>query len=438
MQAYKRYIFGFILIMMLASPVTRVLKSFTDFSIAPLKGYTEIAQKPEFSFSSFFDGSWQAAYDNYLEDHIGLRNIFVRLYNQIDYSLFRIAHAAVIVGKDHHLYEENYIKAYTGTDFLGDSAIKAKVHKIKSVQEYLRQKNTDLIVILAPGKASFFPGKIPDRYMKHDIGITNNEAYLSAFKENGINHIDFNSLFIEMKDTSSYPLYHRCGIHWSIYGAQLALDSIISYIETLRQIDMVDMQIAGFEVSEVPRQTDYDVGDALNLIFRIPYKPMAYPYDYSFIEEGKTKPGLLVVADSYYWTLYNMAPNRYLWGRNEFRFYNNMAFSPGKPSTELCDNNIEELSSFDVIMVIYTEANMTKFANGLFEQAFLSMKYRDRLETIKQNIRNTPEWLEQVAGKADKNNVSIEQMIRIDALWTLNETIKKENNNSINHSSDGI
>ncbi len=34
----------------------------------------------------------------------------------------------------------------------------------------------------------------------------------------GINHIDFNSYFVQNKGKSKYPLYPQYGIHWSYCG----------------------------------------------------------------------------------------------------------------------------------------------------------------------------------------------------------------------------
>jgi len=228
-----------------------------------------------------------------------------------------------------------------------------------------------------------------------------------------------------MKDTSSYPLYHKCGIHWSFYGAYFALDSILSYIEIEKGIDMAEMHIEGINFSDIPKYTDYDVGDALNLFFRIPYQPMAYPYGFSVDTLGRTKPNLMVVSDSYYWTIYNMDKNKDLWGELDFRYYNQASYSPGQPKEDPAVLTIEELSKFDVVMILYTEATMTKFANNFFEDAYITLSYVKGLEEIRQRILNTPEWLEDVKEKAIKNGVSLEDMIDMDAKWLLEKRLMK-------------
>lgn len=435
MKTFKKFLFGLILSIMIFSPLVKGFPDVFTFSITPLKGYIKLQNQPDFTWKIWFDATYQSKFNKYLEDHIGLRNVFVRFYNQIDFSLFRKGHAAgVVIGKEDYLYETNYIRAYTGQDFIGKDVVKEKCRKIKAVQEELEKLDTELLIVFAPGKASFFPEYIPDRYLNDSTGVTNNEAYLECFQESGIKHIDFNSLFINMRDTSRYALYPKCGIHWSIYGAWFAFDSIIHYIEKVKDIDMVDMSIQGIEISEDLKVTDYDIGNALNLMCQIPTSPMPYPYGLKFTEEGKgkVKPNLMVIADSYYWTLYNLHNSRLLWDEQDFRYYNQESFTPGQPKESPAELTLDELKKFDVIMILYTEANMFKFANDFFEDAYPTLLYAKRLEDFRQSILTSPEWLKQLKEKADKRGISLDKMITLDAQWMLDKELERENNKTNN------
>ena len=433
MKIFKKTLFGLILAMMIFSPLVKGFPDIFTLSIKPLKGYIKLANQPEFTWEIWAEGTYQSKFDKYLEDHIGLRNVLVKFYNQVDFSLFRKGHAAwVIIGKEDYLYETNYILAYTGRDFIGKDVIKEKCRKIKVVQEELEKLDTELLIVFAPGKASFFPEYIPDRYFDDSTRTTNNEAYLKCFREAGIKHIDFNSLFINMRDTSRYALYPKCGIHWSIYGAYFALDSIISYIEKVKDIDMIDMSIKGIEVSEVMKFNDYDIADALNLMYRIPGPPMPYPYGFKYAEEGKVKPNLMVIADSYYWTIYNLHNSKLLWDEQDFRYYNQQSFTPGQAEEKPAALNMDELQKFDVIMILYTEANMFKFANDFFEDSYITLTCRKRLESLRQRIMNSPEWLARVKEKADKRGIPLDKMVAIDARWMLDNQLEKENNKTDN------
>jgi len=433
MRSHHKILFGLIMAVMLIPPVAKVPVDYFDFPIMPLKGHIVYAEYTEFTWQSWFDGSYQKDYEKYLEDHIGLRNVFVRINNQIDFSLYRkCQNKGIIVGKEDYLYQGNYLSAYLGETFIGHEAINDKCQKIKAVQEELKTLDVELFIVLAPGKASMFPEYIPDRYFNDSIGINNNEAYMACFEELGIKHIDFNTLFQNMKDTSSYPLYHKCGIHWNTYGAYLALDSIVRYMETAKGIDMADMSYEGIEMSEIPRFTDYDIGDALNLLFRIPDQAMPYHYGYKYLTEGKVKPNLMVIADSYYWTIYNLHNSKLIWNEQDFRYYNMQLFSPDQPDKELTEINIFELQKFDFIMIVYTETNMHVLANDFFDKSYAALFETRRIDEIKASIRSNKEWLAQIEDKATRRGISLEEMIDLDAMWLLMKEKENQSSNTNN------
>jgi hypothetical protein len=414
------------MIVMISSPLARILVNNFNWTISPLKGHIEYADYKAFSWPEWFDGSYQKEYDKYLEDHIGLRNLLVRLHNEIDFQLYRkTATPWIIAGKDDYLYEENYIKAYLGQDFIGHDRIDEKSSTIKAVQDELDSLGIELLIVMAPGKASMFPEYIPDRFLKDSVGISNYAAYRNKFHELGIKFIDFNALFIKMKDTSRLPLYHKCGIHWNIYSSGLALDSIVRYFETVRGVDLTEMTFEGIEMSEIPRGNDYDIGDALNLYSRIQDQPMPYPYGLTFNEEGKDKPNLMVIADSYYWTLYNEPYSHRLWNEHHFRYYDSQLFSKKNPDQAIREISLEELKKFDLVMVLYTEMNLYKLGDSFFDRAYAALFNIQDLEDIKQSIRDNSEWLADVKEKAERHGRTLEEQIDLDAMWVLNK--QKEN-----------
>ena len=433
MRFHHKSLFALIMAIMLIPPLVKVPIDYFDFAIMPLKGHIVYVEYPEFSWPGWFEGSYQKEYENYLEDHIGLRNFFVRVHNEIDFSLYRKPkNTGIIVGSDDYLYQMDYIDAYLGKTFIGHEAINNKCHKIKAIQDTLSTYGTELIVVLAPGKASMFPEHIPERLLKDSTGINNHDAYHAAFDEYGIKYIDFNTYFREIKDSSPYPLYHKAGIHWNTYGASLARDSIVRYMEDAKDIDMPDMSYEGIEMSALPRNTDYDVGDALNIFSRVHDQPMPYYYGHHYEVEGKARPNLMVIADSYYWTIYNLYGNNKLWNTHDFRYYNMQLFSQGNPDKELYAISVEAMTQFDFIMPLYTEMNLHVMANDFFEQAYALLFESERLEQIKTNIRNDSKWYQQIVDKANERGISEEEMLQKDALWLLIQELKKQTSNTNN------
>ena len=134
----------------------------------PLNGVYPYTPKPSFSCSTWMAGSYQDNYRLSLEDSVGFKADQVRLYNQIDYSLFSVPHASkMVVGKNGYLFADTYIKGFTGADFVGKRFINDKVNALKFLQEYLwKEKGILVVVVFAPGKGFYYPEYIPDRYLK--------------------------------------------------------------------------------------------------------------------------------------------------------------------------------------------------------------------------------------------------------------------------------
>ena len=85
-----------------------------------MKGSFTKLEDTTLTVDGWLSGNYQLTHQDYIDQNIGFRNVLVRTYNQMHYSLFDNARAnQVVVGKDNYLYEENYIKAHLGRDFVG-------------------------------------------------------------------------------------------------------------------------------------------------------------------------------------------------------------------------------------------------------------------------------------------------------------------------------
>ena len=169
-----------------------------------LKGDFRLVEDPHFSFKSWFSGDFQKKKEEYLNTSFGFRNFYVRLNNQIAYNLFNVAKAnGVIIGKNNYLFEENYLKAYNGTDFIGKTNIIHRMERLKFLSDTLKKLNKSLILVFAAGKGSFYPEYFPDSYRTRK-GPTNYDYHIRFAKAYGLNYIDFNRYFVDHKYNSKY------------------------------------------------------------------------------------------------------------------------------------------------------------------------------------------------------------------------------------------
>ena len=464
----KKIVFG-ALIFSLCLPYIQT--KLTIVKQLPLNGVFEKANDPTFKSKDWFEGEYQKGYSNFIDQNVGFRNFFIRLFNQINYSIFNVSNREhVVLGKEGYLFEQPYFDFSHGKHYENDSIYREKLTTLAQAQDILKSKGIDLITILAPTKARFFSEYADEFNARSEKKYTHYDYLKGHYRELGLNVIDFNKWFMETKSTSPYPLFPKQGIHWSYYGAAKVVDSLIHYFEITHHARMND-----YAYSIVPDTlvgTDYDLGDLMNLFFKMEPNKMAYPkFTFSSAPE-RWKPRILVIGDSFNWTLYNWAIFKNLGCENAYWYYNSTIY-PGEGHTEDIDTKKEALK-YDIILLLQSEPGYSNpgylFAERLVSNAEHSKKYsaefnvkirstkflitaaieksksenrklddvvlemadslaeikEARLTAIEHQIRNSPEWFEQIKQKAKDNNKSLEEMMKTDANWLYEqETAKK-------------
>lgn len=350
--------------------VPMIQHKFRFFEEKVLNGSYAYSTKPALTKESWFSGKYQEEQDRYIQEHTGFRPAWFRFYNQWNYSLFDKASArGVVVGKQDFLYEENYIKAYYGTDFLGEEKIGEITRKWKLLQDTLNRKGIDLVVILAPGKASFYPEYIPDRYRKAKTKKINYEVFKKQFQKRSISYIDMHSWFETMKKTAKYPLFSKTGIHWSAYGQFFAMDSITKLVSARCNTEIPHFILNTIVESDKPLMSDDDVESGMNLFEDIPDFRLAYPQFQSSRPVKKSDPKVLFIADSFYWGLFNSNLSHFIFNDGEFWYYNEQIYPASFTKETLVKNQDldKKLKENKVVFLLITDANLYKFGFGFLE-----------------------------------------------------------------------
>lgn len=399
-------------------------------NILPLHGDVVQTADSSFSWKRWGNENYQKQKEKYLNENFGFRQLFVRLHNQIYFSIFNKAFAnGVIVGKNNYLYEENYLEAVTGKDLLPDELIEAKVDSFIKTRDQLRKNGTELLLILAPGKGSFYPEFIPNSYGK-PVAISNYSKYRDQFLKTDLAMIDCNSWFKAMKDSSTYPLYPKTGIHWSQYGVSFVVDSLIRFIEKNYNVTLPERKVENLKLSKKDNIVDRDIEEGMNLLFPISRPMMAYP-KYIYRDDQPKTFSVLTVADSFYWQIFGDGTSEHLFKNPAFYYYFQRAYFINEAEKNISDINVvDEIKKYNLVLFIVTEANLPKFDFD-FSKTYLSknsvttaefeIKVQEKIHAIKE----TPEWFNQIKAKAVKNNKTLDQMLREDATWVVEQESKK-------------
>ena len=433
MKSNKLHTFLFVLVIAaLFLPLIQMVKPFVE--VGPLFGSIVPTAKDSLTLEAWFDGTYQENRNKYVNEQFGFRNTAVRLHNQIAFSLFRKAKAnGVIIGKEDYLYEIKYINAFRGAEEVNQSELDSNLFMLKAIQSKLKEKGVELIVIINPGKASFYPEFIPDEFP-----VVSDRSYYSEYQKGlesrGIQHIDFGKWFREMKGKTPAPLFPKTGIHWSQYGATLAADSLVNYCMKLFGKDMNEF---GWNKNDLPLSTtmesvDDDIGLGMNLYSPIDVLPMAYPrvgvndkYGVSFGNRG-IQPKVAVISDSYFFNLMQLPWAPDIFSELNFYFYNKQLHHlPGGATTNTdVLSQMQDIEKSNLLFVMATECNMDKLGWGFISNAYKYFvmgenidSFELRVQKFKKNILSDEAWMKAIGEKARQNKVPLDTMIMRDARY---------------------
>lgn len=317
---------------------------------------------PTLSPECWLDGSFQQAVNDNVQYTAGFRPDFIRLRNQVDYTLFRKANARVVVGRNGNLFEQEYIDAYLGKDFAGVEKIRERVRKMKFIQDTLSRLGKNFVLVYAPSKVRYMPENLPGDAGKIKPGPTNYSTYKQLATTAELRQIDFNAWFRDAGKKQRYPVYTRWGIHWTEYGAILAADSFQKFMKTLPH-DYFIPELVWNDNQEGavygPQRTENDLGNLLNLIVPVAEKNLFHPYLEITSDTTRQRPEAIYIADSYMWVWSDLGIPQRLNGNYQFWHYFNQAWSPQWPEPKaVADMDpMAEVLKADWIVIMYTECN---------------------------------------------------------------------------------
>lgn len=427
----KNYLFALILLI-IALPLLEYC-----FVLAEPKPLYGEGPKPNIDFlPSLWDkGEYQEVKEANLAHNFGLRPWLIRLHNEIEFRLMsKMYRQGGLLGKENYLFDLEYVVEYTGESYLGEKAIEEKMNKLQAIKDSLAKRNILLLVVFAPSKAHYYAEFLPKGY---DIKgeHTHYESMTSACKQRNIPYIDFNSYFLSLKPTTPYPLIPKTGIHWTYYGSALAMDSIFKRMEKEKGVEMADFDWSEMEVSDVPRGSDDDLMQLAGIFTTFKNPPLAYPKLKFIHKEGEKKLKTLTIGDSFLWNIFNSGANENMFGKAEMWLYFNEIKPPKNPPSLDQYDIRKEMETFDVIIIESTGCNLFRLGFGFIDKAYESyvnpkpsgidrVVFEQKVAEYMIKIKNSPEWLYNVSLQAEKENVSLDTMIRRNAIYMVNQEQK--------------
>jgi len=346
----------------------------STFKIFPenydLHGSFAISKDTVLNSDTWFEKVYQEKQESYLNENFGFRNFLVRLNNQMDFSFYDDFHVNdVFMGKNDYLFSYGFYRGYSGKSFKGDHYTDSIFQKIEELNERLVKKNKKLLVCFTPCKESFMPEYLPDTCYKK-IGeksyYNNYRKKLSASK---IPFLDYNNYFQQIKKTAPHPLFTQGAVHWTTYGAYLALDSLLKRVsaEINKKVNLI--RFKSIQLSDSPKYSDDDISEAMNLLRNVNSEKLAYPeVDYVYSNDSCYKPKVLIIGDSFYYGLNNTwIPMQFFSKESYFLYYFKSAipYDTKKSDIPIADFNLtKELENTDMVILFFSIGTLHGFPYG--------------------------------------------------------------------------
>lgn len=386
-------------------------------------------EKPKFSWENWFNGTYQAETEDYNNDHWSMKEAMVRVNNQFYYSAFnQIRVNGFVIGKENYIFSESYIYSAFGDDLMPEEKVQDLLKKAKVVQDTLKRKGIDLLLVYAPGKGAYCKEFVEDKYV-HPIKNTNHNLFANNSHKLGLNYLDLYSYFELLKPNAQYPLFPRFGHHWSFYGECLAVDTIIKHIEHLHKVDLPNISWNNIVVVDTAQHRDADVLKSMNLLKNPPQNmKLAYPEVLFENDSLKNRHRILTISDSYwYGPVYMGVPQNCFAGGKFWYYYNKIIPRPDDDKVEVWQLDLKkEIESNEVIMLLYSDGNLPAFGNKFIYDAYelytSPKSYYEKNEKQKQiqsfakQIRETPGLLKKATLRSKEQSISLDSAIRFDAM----------------------
>lgn len=175
--------------------------------------------------------AWRAEIDNFLKDHFGFREFYIKLYHET-LRLFNVMPVSVPVlqGLDGWYFFTLFhmIDDFYGRIPLSDTQLQAWIEAQKARKRWLGERGIHYLLLIAPNKQSIYPQML----VPNALAMRGQSRYDQLLAKLGGETPDFmpdlQRIFKAYADKPSSPLlYYKTDTHWNDLGAYLAFGEIM-------------------------------------------------------------------------------------------------------------------------------------------------------------------------------------------------------------------
>ena len=367
----QKTMIGLIIALMIAPCFFNVIHKIVPikrFTYSNMSGITFSEKRPQLTIDSWISGKYQEQFTNWFSQRFGLREIFVRLNNQIYYILFDKSYMynqSIIIGKQKQLYEREYIDDYTKHVVpMTPVQMNNLVEQIAEVQNLFKKHGVPFLVLITPSKAYTYPEYIPNSFFYNPISQQRNyDLILPLLDQYKVNYIDGQGITLEAKKTVTYPLFCQGGTHWNYLGAYYTIVPLITKIEALTRKSIPHIQCSKVQVDTNPTGWDKDLASLLNLAILPSNYISPHPVFRTTGSKGSYENNIVFIGGSFTEVIIDILLENKIFNRIDYYYYykiNHSVYPKNKENSIYDVNNINWNTDFlkkDAIVLEINEAH---------------------------------------------------------------------------------
>lgn len=388
MSRRKQIILGIILLVVFVLDVVTIGTKLHFIPDGKLSGAEMKQPFPPISFKTFWKGKWQEDLEKWLSSNVGLRAFFIRLDNQMNYSIFDELSAkggdTLRLGKNKWIYEKSYIDNFNKLDTVSLTDLEGQVKSLKKLQTILAAKGIYSLLLITPSKAGIYPEYIKntDIILNRSVKQTNYEKILPLLKQYQVQYFDGRQFIMELKKTSPYPLFPGSGIHWNYYSSYLATAQLIAYLENGMNQKMTRIHYRRIIAESAPIENETDMAGLTNVIFTRTFYDHTYYHPETFAEQGKEtfRPKMLFIGGSFLWQILYYLDKYQVYSERDMLYYYERHFRyPERTEQALTAADKESASlrqrilSQHIIVIESNEADLDRIGAGFINDALTAL-----------------------------------------------------------------
>lgn len=390
MNRHRKIVIGIIVLIVFIIGIFTIVRQLHIIPDIKLSGVETKQDFPRISLKTFWTGQWQADIEKWLSVNLGIRAIFIKIDNQINYTFFDVIsakyHDNIILGKNKWLYEQALIDYFNKRNGASLADLEKQVQSLKRLQSILESRGIHFFLLITPTKTSIYPEHIKEKDIIDNplVKQTNREQILPLLNRYDVHYLDGSQFLMELKKTSPYPLFSRSGLHWNYYSAYFFTVQLISYLENMMNKKMTKIYCKRIIEENDPFKDEADLANLTNIIFtRTLYDHQYYhPETYSLENQKEIfRPKMLFVGGSFLWQIFHYLEKHKVYSERDAYFYYKRYFRYPEhleyilePIHKESSNLSRYIFSQNIIIIEANETALNHIGFGFVEDSLKAME----------------------------------------------------------------